>query len=264
MSHQFKKEQHNAITDSDIARVLPCKELDLSDPFKWLSLAYRDWRQAKGLASLYGVVFALIPMIITFLVGVSGWHVVIFPALICFMLLGPYLAASLYDISREIEHHHKPSLAHCAKAIKRNAVNEWAFGVLLLVLMIFWLRIASILHVLYPPYLEPNLINLLPFILAGTAVGVILLGIVFMISAFTQPILMDRRVDLATALLTSINAVWLNKTVMLIWAGIILLTVVIGFLTAFIGFIFLMPIIGFASWHAYIDCIETKVQRKYE
>ena len=229
-----------------------------------MSLGYQDWKQAKGLATLYGVIFALIPLLITFFVSVSGWHVVIFPALICFMLLGPYLAASLYDISREIEHHHKPSLAHCAKAIKRNAVNEWGFGVLLLVIMIFWLRIASLLHILYPPYLEPTLMNLLPFLLVGTAVGAVLSAIVFMLSAFTQPILMDRRVDLATALLTSINAVWLNKTVMLFWASIILLTVVIGFFTAFIGFIFLMPLIGFASWHAYIDCIETKRERKIQ
>jgi hypothetical protein len=25
-----------------------------------------------------------------------------------------------------------------------------------------------------------------------------------------------------------------------------------------------MPIIGYASWHAYIDAIETKRERKYE
>ena len=37
------------------------------------------------------------------------------------------------------------------------------------------------------------------------------------ITAFTQPILMERKVDLATAVLTSVNAVWLNKVPMLIW-----------------------------------------------
>ena len=47
MSHHFKEEQHNAITDSDIARVIPCKELDLTDPFKWLSLGYQIGNKQK-------------------------------------------------------------------------------------------------------------------------------------------------------------------------------------------------------------------------
>ncbi|MEL7289867.1 MAG: hypothetical protein AAFN67_08570, partial [Pseudomonadota bacterium] len=84
------------------------------------------------------------------------------------------------------------------------------------------------------------------------------------ITAFTQPILMERKVDLATAVLTSVNAVWLNKVPMLIWGAIIFTTVAIGYVTGFIGFIVLMPIIGYASWHAYIDAIETKRERKYE
>ena len=84
------------------------------------------------------------------------------------------------------------------------------------------------------------------------------------ITAFTQPILMERKVDLATAVLTSVNAVWLNKIPMLIWGAIIFSAVAIGYVTGFIGFIVLMPIIGYGSWHAYIDAIETKRARKYE
>ena len=84
------------------------------------------------------------------------------------------------------------------------------------------------------------------------------------ISAFTQPILMERKVDLATALLTSVNAVWLNKGPMLLWAGIIFFTVALGFITGFIGFVVLMPLLGYATWHAYIDTIETKRARRYE
>ena len=75
---------------------------------------------------------------------------------------------------------------------------------------------------------------------------------------------MERQVDLATAVLTSMNAVWLNKIPMLIWSGIIFSTVAIGFVTGFIGFIFLMPLVGYASWHAYIDTIEIKRERNYE
>ncbi|GAB5382281.1 MAG: DUF2189 domain-containing protein [Aliiglaciecola sp.] len=264
MSHHFEEEPHNAITDSGIARVIPCKELDIGDPLKWLALGLRDLLRAPLLTVFYGVFFAAIPWLITYLVALTGWHLVILPAMVCFMLIGPFLAAGLYDISWEFEKGHKPSLWHSIKAVKRNAVNEWGFGIMLMVLMIFWLRVASMIHALYPPYLGENLEELLPFLALGTIVGAIFTAIVFLLSAFTQPTLMERKVDLATAVLTSVNAVWLNKAPMFIWAMIIFTTVVIGFLTGFVGFIFLMPLIGFATWHGYIDTIETKRERKYE
>ncbi|GGO72901.1 DUF2189 domain-containing protein [Bowmanella pacifica] len=264
MSHSFKETPHNAITDSGIARVIPCKELDLGDPLKWLALGWRDIMRAPLLTAFYGVIFTAIPWLITYMVALTGWHLVILPSIVCFMLIGPFLAAGLYDVSWELEKGHSPSLWHSIKAIKRNAVNEWGLGILLLVLMIFWLRVASIIHALYPPYLEENLENLLPFLALGTVVGAGFTMLVFFISVFTQPILMERRVNLATAVLTSMNAVWVNKTPMMVWALIIASAVGIGFVTGFAAFIILMPLIGYATWHGYIDTIELKRERHYE
>jgi uncharacterized membrane protein len=264
MSHHFKETPHNAITDSGIARVIPCKELDISDPIKWLSLGLRDVMRAPGITVFYGILFALIPWFITYLVAMTGWHLVILPAIVVFMLVGPFLAAGLYDVSWEFEKGHKPSLRHSLRAISRNAVNEWGFALMLMIFMIFWLRVASLIHALYPSYTENTLESLLPFLVLGTLVGALFTSLVFFVTAFTQPILLERKVDLGTAVLTSVNAVWLNKVPMMIWGGIIFSTVLLGFLTGFVGFIILMPLIAYASWHAYIDAIETKVERKYE
>lgn len=264
MSHSFKEAPHNSITDSGIGRVLPCKELDVGDPLKWLTLGVKDWVRAPFLSLFFGLVFAAIPWFITYLVSLTGWHLVIMPSVVCFMLIGPFLAASLYDISWELEKGHKPSLWHCLKAVKRNAVNEWGFGILLMVLMIFWLRVASLIHALYPSYLDESLENLMPFLAVGTVVGAGFAMLVFFISAFTQPILMERRVDLASAVLTTMNTIWVNKVPMAIWAGMIATAVGIGFVTGFVGFVFLMPLIGYATWHGYIDSIEVKRARHYE
>lgn len=264
MSHHFKETPHNAITDSGIARVIPCKELDTSDPIKWLSLGLRDLTRAPGISVFYGVLFAIIPWIITYFVAMSGWYMVILPALVVFMLAGPFLAAGLYDVSWQFEKNHTPSLRHSLKAMRRNAVNEWGFGIMLMVFMIFWLRVAALIHALYPSYIENTFESLLPFLILGTVAGALFTTAMFFISAFTQPILMERKVDLATAVLTSVNAVWVNKVPMMIWGGIIFTSVLIGFLTGFIAFIFLMPLLGYASWHAYIDAIETKIERNYE
>ena len=103
MSQSFKESPHNAIVDSDIARVIPCKQLSMSDPFKWLVLGLKDARRAPMLTLFYGLIFALIPWFITYLVQLTGWHLVIMPAIVCFMLIGPFLAAGMYDVSWELE-----------------------------------------------------------------------------------------------------------------------------------------------------------------
>tara|TARA_R110002153_G_scaffold6556_2_gene29921 strand:- start:172 stop:1053 length:882 start_codon:yes stop_codon:yes gene_type:complete len=264
MSQHFKETPHNGIVDSGIARVIPCKQLSMSDPFKWLMLGLKDASKAPVLTLCFGLIFTAIPWFITYLVQLTGWHLVIMPAIVCFMLIGPFLAAGMYDVSWELEKNHVPSLWHSIKAIKRNAVNEWGLGILLMVLMIFWLRVASMVHALYPPYLDENFENLFPFLAVGTVVGAGFTMLVFFLSAFTQPILMERKVDLATALLTNMNAVWTNKAPMMLWAFIILIAVLIGFATWFVGFVFLMPLIGYATWHGYIDTIETKRERQFE
>lgn len=43
---------------------------------------------------------------------------------------------------------------------------------------------------------------------------------------------------------------------MIVWASLIALSVILGFATAFIGFIVLLPLIGQATWHAYQETID--------
>jgi len=261
--HPVVDKIENAIENSGIARVIPCTELNKFACFNWIALAVNDFKKAKLVSFTYGIIFTLIPIGITYLVRSSDLYLVIFPAMICFMLLGPYLAAGLYDVSWQFEKKHKPSLRHSLKAMSRNAVNEWAFGVLLMVLMIFWLRVATLIHALFPTYLDPTFVNLWPFLILGTIVGAGFAALVFFISAFTQPILLERKVDLATAVLTSMNAVWRNKLPMFVWGCVILFLVFLGFVTFFAAFIVIMPILGYATWHGYIETIETKRARKF-
>ena len=257
------KNKENAIQNSGIARVIPSANLEKFACFKWIALGINDFKKAKTISLFYGIIFTLIPVGITFLVAASEFYLVIFPAMICFMLLGPYLAAGLYDVSWQFEKEHKPSLRHSLKAMSRNAVNEWAFGIMLMVLMIFWLRVASLIHALYPSYLDPTFANIWPFLTLGTIVGAGFAILVFFISAFTQPILLERKVDLATAVLTSMNAVWRNKVPMFVWGCVIMFSVFLGFMTFFVAFIFIMPVLGYATWHGYIEAIETRRARKF-
>jgi uncharacterized membrane protein len=78
----------------------------------------------------------------------------------------------------------------------------------------------------------------------------------FAVSAFSLPMLLDRCTDGMTAVVTSVNAVLRNKPAMAVWIAVILAAVLISFLTAFVGLVVLMPLIGHATWHAYRDAID--------
>ena len=264
MSEQSEEIPKTESKDVGIGLIIPCKKLEIFDSIKWLALAFDDFKRAPTISLTYGVIFTVIPWFIYYLVDLTGWYMIIFPAMVCFMLIGPFLAAGLYDVSWQLEKKNKPSFRHSLKAMSRNAVNEWGFAFLLMVLMIFWLRSASLIHAFYPENQAYTLLSLATFLIVGSLVGAALTVFVFFITAFTQPILMERRVVLPTAVLTSMNAVWHNKGAMFFWASIILLSVFIGFVTFFVAFLVIMPIIGYASWHGYIDTIDVKRKRTYE
>ena len=69
------------------------------------------------------------------------------------------------------------------------------------------------------------------------------------------PMLLDRRCDLLCALATSVNAVAENPLPLAFWALIIMLLTGLGFATALLGLIVVMPWLGHASFHAYKELV---------
>lgn len=133
-----------------------------------------------------------------------------------------------------------------------------------MVVMILWTRIAAMIHALYPNTANPTIEELLAFLTLGTIVGAILSASVFTMSVFTPQTLMERRVDVMTAISTSVNAVFNNIAPMILWGFIIGIGIALSFLTVGLGFIVIMPILSYASWHAYIATVKTKKARNYE
>jgi uncharacterized membrane protein len=134
--------------------------------------------------------------------------------------------------------------------------NEAIYSMILLVIFLLWARAGSMVHVFFPVRAHPQFMDLLLFLAIGSLVGSIFVALVFLSSAFSLPMMLDRRVDTVTAVLTSVNAVLRNKGPMLVWAAIILLSLVISFATAFLGLAVLMPVLGYGTWHSYRDTIQ--------
>ncbi|RZQ52433.1 hypothetical protein CWB73_04350 [Pseudoalteromonas phenolica] len=250
--------------NTEFARCLKSNKINSLAPFHWLSLAIADMVRAPMLSLIYGLVFTTIPVSILYLIYQLDTHLVILPAAVAFALIGPAFAAGLYDVAWELEKGHKPTLGHSLKSMFRNPAGEWGFAILLMVIMIVWMRLAALVHALYPNVPNPTFEQLQSFLALGSLIGGILMMGVFAISAFTPQIIMERRVDIMTAVVSSISAVKNNSSAMIVWAFIILILVTLGFATAGIAFIVIMPLLSYASWHGYIAVIKTKKPRAYE
>ena len=132
-------------------------------------------------------------------------------------------------------------------------------------LLSVWVRMALLLFALFfnqsPPPLDHFLENTLfsidgaALLLFGTVVGAVFATVVFSISAVSVPLIYDRPVDVLTAISVSLLTVRENFRLMFGWAAMIAVISVVGIATAFIGLAVAVPVLAYATWHAYRDLI---------
>ncbi|MEJ2344954.1 MAG: DUF2189 domain-containing protein [Gammaproteobacteria bacterium] len=239
-----------------MAFVAPCRTLDRRAPLRWLRLGWNDLQRAPGPSLSYGTVMAAVSWAVSLLAWKLGTLAMLLALASGFILLGPILAIGLYSVSAQLAMGRRPYLGYCLVEGKRHLGNEMIFGFMLLIVFLVWARAASMVHVFFPMEAHPPWRDLVTFLTIGSAVGAVFCAIVFSASAFSLPMIMERRVDTVTAVVTSVNAVLRNKGVMLLWAALIGAAVAVGFATLFVGLVVLLPVLGHATWHAYRETID--------
>ncbi len=88
--------------------------------------------------------------------------------------------------------------------------------------------------------------------------GGVLAAPIFASSVIAMPMLLDRRVSVMPAVLTSWRVVLANPGPMAVWATLIMLLVLLGFATGLLGLVVLVPLLGHASWHAYVALVDAQ------
>ena len=91
----------------------------------------------------------------------------------------------------------------------------------------------------------------LAMLLVGSAVGGLFAAFAFAISAFSIPMMLDRRLDSLTAMGTSWALVWNNLPALVVWGAVVLALFVLSVATGMIGLIVVFPWLGHATWHAW-------------
>jgi uncharacterized membrane protein len=228
----------------------------ISAPFKWIQQGAEDMKKAPIVSLTYGFVLTVFSILLTYLTWIFGTPGLYLGLASGFLLIGPVLAIGLYSFSCQIEQGRKPVLGYCMKESRGHMKDMLIYSLILMIVFLLWARAATAVHIFFPEKSDYSMMDIAMFLGIGTAIGAVFSTIVFTTSAFSLPMLMDKKTDAITAVVTSVNAVLRNKKTMLVWGIMIVSFVLIGFATFFIGFIVFLPLIGHATWHAYRDTID--------
>ncbi|MCH9696281.1 MAG: DUF2189 domain-containing protein [Gammaproteobacteria bacterium] len=245
--------------------VAPCRKLSPWAPLGWVRAGIADMLQAPQQSLAYGLTVAILIAVVSLLAWMQGSQWFMFAMLGGFVFIAPLTCIGLYAISAQLERGQPALITRSFRAaFKRHFGNEMIFALVLLVIFLVWARAAVMVTVFFPTDGNPTMRELAGYLAFGSSIGAVFAAVTFSASAFSLPMIMHRNVDSITAIVTSINAVLRNKRAMFVWLTIIVISLLVGVATAFIGLVVVIPVIGYAAWHGYLETIDAEQFPRHE
>jgi len=213
-----------------------------------------------------GLIYPLAGLLLAAVFANADLLPMVFPLASGFALLGPVAAIGLYELSRRRERGDHVTWLDAFGVLKSPALPSIiGLGAILLALFFVWLGVAWQIYLATlgagagaaPQSLmgfEQSVFTTAggwSMIAAGFGVGFLFAAVAFVISAVSFPLLLDRDVTVRAAVGASFRVVRENFGVMVIWGLIVAFALALGSLPGLVGLIFVVPMLGHATWHLY-------------
>ena len=239
------------------------RTLEFAAPLRWLARGARDLAAAPGIALFYGACFWAMAATL----GAVFRHSPEYTMTIvsgC-LLVGPFLAMGLYEVSRRREQGLAQSLGDSLTCWDRHLGSMGLLVLVLIILELLWGRAslvvfavffdtgmfstASVLQAVFNP-------KNWQFVAVYSVVGGVFAALVFCSMVVAVPMILDRDTDAVTAALTSFTVVLANVATMLFWGALVVALTLLALWPWALGLLAIGPWLGHATWHAYRDAVQ--------
>ena len=210
-----------------------------------------------------GLIYPLAGLVLARLAFSLDLLPLVFPLASGFALIGPFAAIGLYELSRRREQGLPVRWTDAFAVLRSPAIGSiLLLGAIELALFALWLAVAYQIYLTNLGHAAPQTIASFErslfqtgggwaMIAEGLGVGFLFAVLAFALSVVSFPLLLDRDVGVTTAITTSLRAVSANAGVMTLWGLMVAGALVLGSLPALVGLIFVVPLLGHATWHLY-------------
>ena len=256
-------ESVSTIGSSNTKEMPMVQTLTMQDLRSCLRAGYRDFLETRADAIFIVLIYPIAGLLM-FGIGLNMDMIPLLAPLIAgFALIGPVAAVGLYEISRKRE---QGGAAHWLDAFGVFQSPSFgailALGFYLVMLLLVWLMVAQGLYVQTLGPEPPTSISAFAMqvfttgagwslIVFGAIIGFGFALVALAISVVSFPLLLDRKVGLPVAVVTSVRVLRHNPGIVLTWGFIVAALLVLGAIPMLLGLIVVMPVLGHATWHLY-------------
>lgn len=239
------------------------RRISFSDLKLAIDAGITDFREVPSHAVFLCLLYPIIGLFVGGLMLRYDIVPLLFPLVAGFALVGPFAAVGLYELSRRLELGLDSSWEHAFDVLRSPAKwSVFALGVLLFAIFLAWLLVARWLYAETLGTLAPQTAVAFvrelfttaqgwSMIVFGNLIGFVLAIVAMSLSVVSFPLLLDRHVSAAVAILTSVRAVLENPGTMAVWGLIVAASLVAGSIPFLLGLAVVMPVLGHATWHLY-------------
>jgi len=244
------------------AAVPEIRRIKVGDLIGALRCGVRDFWRAPLIGLFFSGFYVWGGLVLADVFGTTGYVEWIVIIALGFPLIAPFCAVGFYEISHRLDLGQSFTWRDILGVVlsEKDRQIPW-IGAIIVIAFLFWSFLAHMIFALFmglsamtnisTSYEAFMTVDGLTMIAVELVVATVFFFLLFSLTVFSLPVLLDREVDFVTAMILSVRTVFANFWVMILWGEIVLVLLFVGMMPLFLGLIVILPVLGHATWHLY-------------
>jgi uncharacterized membrane protein len=225
-----------------------------------LRSGWTTFRAIPFISLLLGAAIALLGLVVLLGVYRIGISAMALPFAAGFMLLGPILLAGFFRLAETLASGRQPGFRDALEGFRQAPAGLWVVALLCAFLFMIWITDAAILYSFMIggldttsqlPWLNQLQEDKVSFTLWSSLTGAVLAFFVFAVSAFSVPLLHQRRATLIQAIHASVSLVLRSFFTSIAWGLLLTATILVSILLLPL-LALVLPVMAYASFALYL------------